>query len=178
MSALATADRSDASLTVDVLDHLDTQLVAVRRLLQIVLEQGAAIRRRDVQHVVRLAGILQAEIERRKQLDDERMRLLERAGAQLGVTATAVTLSLLERLMDPGVVLQARARSSELAGLLAEVQREHTCNRALMSQELAFLDHLLRLVDDGPGAYNAGGERPTTPASRQAGRRGVLNLEA
>jgi hypothetical protein len=178
MSALATAHRSDASLTVDVLDHLDTQLVAVRRLLQIVLEQGAAIRRRDVQHVVRLAGILQAEIERRKQLDDERMRLLERAGARLGVTATSVTLSLLERLMDPGVVLQARTRSSELAGLLAEVQREHACNRALMSQELAFLDHLLRLVDDGPGAYNAGGERPTTPTSRQAGRRGVLNLEA
>jgi hypothetical protein len=178
MSPTATAEHSDTSLTAAVLDHLDIQLAAVRRLLAIVLEQAAAIRRRDVQNVVRLAGILQAEIERRKQLDSERMTLLERAGARLGVTATSVTLPLLERLMDPGVALQARTRSSELSGLLTEVQREHTCNRALMSQELAFLDHLLRHVDDGSGAYNAGGERPSAPQSLLASRRGVFNLEA
>jgi hypothetical protein len=176
MSALATTDQGDAILTDDVLAHLDAQLVAVRRLLQIVLEQGAAIRQRDVHNVVRLAGALQAELQRRKQLEDERVLLLERAGARLGVTAGSVTLSLLEGLMDPGVAGEARTRSSELRGLLSEVQREHVCNRALMHQELAFLDHLLRLVDDGSGAYNAGGERPTGNQSL-ATRRGVFDQE-
>ena len=177
MSALATAAERDAILTGDVLTHLDAQLVGVRRLLQIVLEQGAAIRQRDVHNVVRLAGILQAEMQRRAQLEDQRMLLLERAGARLGVTASSVTLSLLEGVMDPGAVPDARTRSSELRGLLSEVQREHACNRALMHQELAFLDHLLRLVEDGSGAYNAGGERPTGTHSLLANRRGVFDQE-
>jgi hypothetical protein len=177
MSALASTDPGDGILTYDVLAHLDAQLVAVRRLLQIVLEQGAAIRERDVHNVVRLAGILQAEMQRRIQLEDERMLLLERAGARLGVTASSVTLSLLERVMDPSAVPTARSRSSELRGLLSELQREHGCNRALMHQELAFLDHLLRLIDDGPGAYNAGGERPNATQSLLASRRGVFDQE-
>jgi hypothetical protein len=46
-----------------------------------------------------------------------------------------------------------------------------------MHQELAFLDHLLRLVDDGSGAYNAGGERPTGTHSLLANRRGVFDQE-
>ena len=177
MSALATTDHGDAILTGDVLAHLDAQLVGVRRLLQVVLEQGAAIRQRDVHNVVRLAGILQAEMQRRGQLEDERMLLLERAGSRLGVTGSSVTLALLERVMDPGLVPVARALSSELRGLLSELQREHACNRALMHQELAFLDHLLRLVDDGSGAYNAGGERPSAGRSLHASRRGVFDEE-
>ena len=65
--------------------HLEMQLVAAQRLLQVVLEQGAAIRRRDVQNVVRLAGMLQVEIQRRQADRRQRARLLERAGARLGV---------------------------------------------------------------------------------------------
>ena len=65
---------TDAIFTGDVLAHLDAQLVAARRLLQVVLEQGAAIRRRDVKSVVALTGILQAELQRRQLLDAERMR--------------------------------------------------------------------------------------------------------
>jgi hypothetical protein len=84
---------------------------------------------------------------------------------------------LLERVMDPAYVPAARTRISELRGLLSELQREHACNRALMHQELAFLDHLLRLVDDGSGAYNAGGERPPTTQSLPSSRRGLFDQE-
>ena len=59
------AHETDAIFTGDVLAHLDAQLVSARRLLQVVLEQGAAIRRRDVKSVVALTGILQAELQRR-----------------------------------------------------------------------------------------------------------------
>ena len=67
--------------------HLEAQLVAARRLLQVVLEQGAAIRNRDVRSVVQLTGVLQAELQRRGLLENERLMLLQRAGARLGVPA-------------------------------------------------------------------------------------------
>src|SRR5271154_4780226 len=123
---MATAEllaRADAALTTEVIAHLEAQLVAARRLLQVVLEQGAAIRNRDVKGVVALTGVLQAELYHRGQLETER-------------------IALLETLMDSESALVAGARSAELRGLLEVVQREHHVNRALMSQELAFLDHL------------------------------------
>jgi len=146
VTVLVRTHSSDSLLGDEVLAHLHAQLASARRLLQIVLEQGVAIRGREVEAVVRLAGILGAELERRQLLEHERTGLLERAGARLGVASGAVTLALLEGIMDPGVAVQARAASAELRGLLDELQREHCCNRAMMSQELAFLDHLLRFL--------------------------------
>ncbi|MGA7704997.1 MAG: hypothetical protein WB998_08905, partial [Solirubrobacteraceae bacterium] len=55
---------SDAALGAEVLAHLDAQVDSARRLLEVVLEQGAAIRERDVHTVVRLAGILRGEMGR------------------------------------------------------------------------------------------------------------------
>jgi flagellar biosynthesis/type III secretory pathway chaperone len=173
------ADHADEILTRDVLEHLDEQLVSARRLLGVVLEQGAAIRRRDVQNVVRLAGLLQAEVQRRALLDEQRSTILERAGARLGVGPASVSISLLEDVMEPDAAVEANARSSELRGLLDELKREHTVNRALMSQELAFLDHLLRLADgDTRVGYDAGGDHREITSSATAGRRRVLDLEA
>lgn len=168
----------DAPLTGDVLAHLDIQLESAGRLLAIVLEQGTAIRARDVQNVVRLAGALQVEMHRREVIEAERMRLLERAGSRLAIGPGDVSLSLLENLMDPAAAAMARDRSAELRGLLAEIQREHTVNRALMQQELAFLDHLLRLAG-GSGGYDAGGEHaPTHKRGGGINRRRVLDYEA
>ena len=45
--------------------------------------------------------------------------------------------------------------------LLAEIAREHGINRALMRQELAFLDHLVRLIGHEPETgYRPGGNEP------------------
>jgi flagellar biosynthesis/type III secretory pathway chaperone len=177
LSALQVTDQVDSPLCIEVIAHLDAQLVSVRRLLQVVLEQGAAIRRRDVANVVTLTGILQAELQRRKLIEDERARLLERAGIRLGLPAGGVTLALLERLMDAQSAQGARARSAELRGLLEEVQREHYVNRALMNQELAFLDHLLRLAGQGGDTvYDATGERPTARRPAMATHR-MFDLE-
>jgi hypothetical protein len=170
--------QSDAALTSEVLAHLDAQLVAARRLLQVVLEQGAAIRNRDVRGVVQLTGVLQAEIQRRQLLETQRLALLQRAGTRLGVPGGSVTLALLETLMDPNSALVAGARSAELRGLLETVQREHHVNRALMGQELAFLDHLLKLAGmGGDESYNAGGDRLATTTAQHTGHR-VFDLEA
>lgn len=168
---------SDAVLTNEVIAHLEAQLVAARRLLQVVLEQGAAIRNRDVRAVVQLTGVLQAELQRRQLLETQRLALLQRAGARLGVPGGSVTLALLETLMDRESALLAGARSSELRGLLETVQREHHVNRALMGQELAFLDHLLKLAGvAGHESYNAGGDRLATSPADVTGHR-VFDLE-
>jgi hypothetical protein len=85
-------------------------------------------------------------MERRGALERDRSRLLEQAGAALGLPAHAVTLQALASLMTPVDGRHATERSAELRGLLAEIGKEHATNRALMRQELAFLDHLTRLM--------------------------------
>ncbi|MGD0196494.1 MAG: flagellar export chaperone FlgN [Solirubrobacteraceae bacterium] len=169
----------DPQLSAEVLAHLDTQLASARVLLAIVLEQGQAIRRRAVQEVVNLAGRMQAELERRRQIDAARTLLLERAGARLRIGSGAVTLEALTSLMTAAAATAARAASAELRGLLDEIQREHIVNRALMTHELAFLDHLLRLVDlDGPGAYGDAATKPSRRSAATVGARRVLDMQA
>lgn len=148
----------DPHLTRDVLLHLATQLDSARRMLSIVLEQATAIRQRAVPQVVNLATSLQTEMHRREVIEAERLQLLARAGAHLHVSASDVSIAMLANLMDEESAELARSRTAELRGMLLEIQREHTTNRALMQQELAFLDHLLRLAGNA-GGYDAGGEQ-------------------
>jgi hypothetical protein len=184
MSALAIAPTHDPRLAGDVLAHLEAQLGSAQRLLHSVLAQGVAIRNQDVDGVVRQVAAFQAELERRARLEEDRARLLARAGAQLGTAPTAVTLTRLTALMAPQDAQLANERSAELQGLLAELTREHACNQALMRQELSFLDHLLRLVGAGgtdpgdAGGYTAGGIRTNAPAAPPRPNLRALDLQA
>jgi FlgN protein len=177
-SGLESLDHDDA-LTGDVLAHLDAQLASARRLLEVVLEQGVAIRARDVHGVVRLAGILHGEMSRRGQIEQERSRLLAVSGARLGIPPEQVTLTRLSTLMGPGSAQLANARSAELRGLLHELQREHSCNRALMGLELSFLDHLMKsLALDGVNGYSSQGSSAALTRARPHGALHVLDLQA
>ncbi len=145
-------------LEAELLAHLDVQLASARRLLALVLDQGGAIRSRDVDGVLGKLAEIQTEMGRRGRLEQERARLLQSAGALIGVAAPHVTLERLCALITPGGARSARERSAELRGLLGEIAREHGINRALMRQELAFLSHLVRLVGQEPEAgYQSGG---------------------
>ena len=76
----------DASLGDEVLAHLEAQLASARRLLQIVLEQGVAIRGRDVEPWFGSPGSLAGRARAPSTARARRApRLLERAGARLGV---------------------------------------------------------------------------------------------
>jgi len=178
-TALARRPAGDEALAVEVLAHLDEQLACTRGMLAVVLEQGVAIRARDVKAVVRLAGLLRGEMVRRELLDERRSALLAQCGARLAVEPEQVTLTALGVLMTPAQSELAATRSSELRGLLAELAREHACNRALMQLELGFLDHLMGMLAlDGSGGYDprgtaAGGERPRPGAGLH-----VLDLRA
>jgi hypothetical protein len=129
-----------------VVAHLDAQLISAQRLLELVLKQGAAVRERDPQGVLVCLTEIQGEMERRGRLERDRTQLLQHAAVHANVPAHAVDIDLLATLIDPGHAAAARDRSAQLRGLLAEITREHLVNRALMRQELAFLDHLTRLL--------------------------------
>lgn len=186
MSALANPYRAGtdvlgAGIGGEVIAHLDEQLASARRLLDAVLRQGAATRRQDVDAVLGCLTEIQGEMERRGRLEQARTAVLTRAAGQLGLAPHLVTLDALATLMTNAEGAAARERSAELRGLLSEVQREHTVNRALMRQELAFLEHLTRLLgaeeDTGYGRAGTlngpvGAPRPVATAHR------VLDLRA
>ena len=161
-------------MTPDVLSHLDAQIESARRLLGSILAQGKAIRQQDVEGVMACLADIKTEMDLRSRLEADRVTILTRAGMELGVQPAGVTLEGLTTLMSPTEAELARARSAELRGLLDEIAHEHGVNRALMRQELAFLDHLMRLVgQEGDTGYTPGGQGPSAPSSHR-----VLDLQA
>lgn len=170
----------DMTLGPAVIGHLEAQLVSARRLLDLVLRQGQAIRRRDVEAVLQRVAEIQGEMERRGGLEMDRNRLLAQAGAALGAPAHAVTLDALTTLMSPAEAAGSRERSAELRGLLAEVAREHGLNRTLMRQELAFVEHLTRMLgaNDDAGGYRPPAEPSAASSTPVAPRIRTLDLQA
>lgn len=161
-------------LAPEVLRHLDAQIESARRLLAAILAQGKSIRRQDVEGVMSRLADIKTEMDLRGRLESERVTILTRAGAELGVDPSGVTLDALATLMPPAEAGLARTRSAELRGLLDEIAREHGLNRALMRQELAFLDHLMRIVgQEADAGYTPTGQGPSANAPRR-----VLDLQA
>ena len=144
----------DHVLPAAVARHLELQIASAQRLLDLVLRQGAAIRERDVEAVLARLSDIQVEMAARESLERERTELIRRAAVRLGVQPIEVDLPALAGLAAPTQAERLYTRSAELRGLLAEVAREHGINRALMRQELTFLDHLLRVSGEEaePGA--------------------------
>ena len=135
----------DNVLPAAVARHLELQITSAQRLLDLVLRQGAAIRERDVEAVLTRLSDIQVEMAARESLERERTELIRRAAVRLGVEPVEVGLPALSGLASPADQERLLGRSAELRGLLAEIAREHGINRALMRQELTFLDHLLRV---------------------------------
>jgi FlgN protein len=160
-----------AGIGGDVIAHLDAQIASARRLLDAVLRQGQAIRARQVEDVLARLTDIQVEMGRRAALETTRTAILTSAGAALGIAPHTVTIDALAALLAPAQEPVARERSAELRGLLAEIGREHAINRALMRQELAFLDHLMRELgaepDTGYAAtlVPAAAARPAAPSA-------------
>ena len=141
-----------------LLEHLDKQVRSSRRLLEIVISQGAAIRRRDVEGVLARLGDVQAEMAQRQRLEVERDELIRQAAVALHRAPEDVDLESILVLVPAAEGAEARQQSAELKGLLHEVGRIHEQNRILIRQELSFLDHLMRVLSGTPQAgYQPGG---------------------
>jgi hypothetical protein len=164
----------DPQLARAVLLHLDAQIESARRLYGSILSQGKAIRERDVETVIARLSEVKTEMSLRAGLEEQRTELLVRTGIALGIPAPSVTLDAMTTLMPTREAIAARERSAELRGLLAEIAREHGINRALMRQELAFLDHLVRLIGQEPEA----GYGPSGPESTPAPVHRVVDAQA
>ena len=141
-----------------IVEHLARQLGSSRRMLEIVITQREAIRRQDVESVLASLAEVQAEMGYRARLEQERDMLLAHAAAERNVAPETLTLDdmLVGRPADE--CMQARTMSAELRGLIVEVGRIHDQNRLLIRQELAFLDHLMRVLSGTPqGGYSSNG---------------------
>jgi hypothetical protein len=165
---MSTALARTPGLGDDVIAHLDAQIASARRLLDAVLRQGKAIRGRQVEDVLARLTDIQAEMGRRAALEHTRTAILTAAGAALGIPPHTVTLDALAELLATAQADVARERSAELRGLLAEIAKEHAINRALMRQELAFLDHLMRELGAEPDTGYAATLAPSAPARAAA----------
>ena len=74
---------------------------------------------------------------------------------------------------------EIQAGMSELKGLLGELQREHSTNRAIMQIELGFLDHLMAMLAlDGVNGYDTRGTSTPITRGRPHGGLHVLDLSA
>jgi hypothetical protein len=135
----------DRALPAAVARHLEQQIASAQRLLDLVLRQGSAIRERDVEAVLARLADIQVEMAARESLERERTELIRRAAVRLEIEPVDVSLPALAGLAAPTEQERLFMRSAELRGLLAEIAREHGINRALMRQELTFLDHLMRI---------------------------------
>ncbi len=170
--------QQDRALAADVLTHLDAQIESARGAAR-----GRARAGRGDPRARRADGRAPGGDPARRDgpqalLEEERSSLLARSGQRLGVPAESVTLALLGTLMDDARAERANARSAELRGLLHELQREHSCNRALMQIELGFLDHLMGMLSlDGVNGYDTHGSSTPITRSRPHGALHVLDLQ-
>lgn len=147
-----------------LIDHLERQLASAQRLLQTVISQRDAIRAQDVEGVLARLAEVQQEMGRRMQLERERDVLLDQASTALRRPASDLTLEMILVLVPAGDAVRARTLSAELRGTLSETARIHGQNRILIRQELAFLDHLMRVLSGTPeGAYSAAGGSSSMP---------------
>jgi len=158
-----------------VIAHLDAQLRSAERLLELVLRQSKAIRNREVQLVVNIVAQIQSEVDARSRLESDRAVLLTRAADALGAPVHAITIDALCSLLDSRTATAARERSQMLRGTLSAVRDEHLVNRALMRQELAFVDHLMRLIGIGEQPSSTYG-RPTEVRSSDHAPRSTHHL--
>ena len=135
-----------------LLEHLERQLQSARRLLQIVLAQGDAIRSQDVEGVLARLADVQTELANRTRLEAEREAILRDSAARMGLGVDDVELEHVIAGSADADQDRARAISAELKGVLGEAGRTHEQNQVLIRQELAFLGHLMRVMSGAPQA--------------------------
>lgn len=140
--------------------HLEQQVQSSRRMLGVVLAQGQAIRKQDVETVLARLGDVQIEMANQQRLELQRETLLQEAALRLGSPASQLDLEQLLAGAPPEEAAAARALSAELQGLVIEIGSVHDQNRVLMRQELTFLTHLMRVLSGTPqGGYSPAGWR-------------------
>ena len=139
--------RPGVSVSDRPVEHLERQLGVLAAPAQIVLAQGEAIRAQDVEAVLARLGDVQAEmVEARPARARARRPAARRPPAQLGDAGRRPRRCESLVVLLPADERSARARCrAELQGLLSEIPHVHAQNRILIRQELAFLDHLMRV---------------------------------
>ena len=98
-------------LEAELLVHLDTQLSSARRLLGLVLDQGKAIRKRDVDAVLGKLAEVQTEMGRRGALEASNTDMSE------------AMVAMIESQRAYQLVSKAISTADEMMGIANQVKR-------------------------------------------------------
>jgi hypothetical protein len=157
---------------IDLIAHLEAQVASAERLLATVNAQTEAIKTQDVPTLLARLGDVQSELSLRKALELERDQLINAAAVRRQAPVDTIDLEAMLDGLPPDICARARVLSTQLRSGLARVQQIHVSNRALIRQELTFVDHLLRVLSGVPQAgYSPGGWTTNAP-------RPVVNVDA
>ena len=153
---------------IDLIDHLERQLESSRRLLGSCSPRATRSARQDVEAVLARLADVQAEMVNRARLERERDALL-RAG-RAPRSACAATSSTLEDLLVAAARQTRRSARASCRPSCGPARRGRPGARpepVLIRQELAFLDHLMRVLSGAPqGGYSpTGWTRAPQPAN-------------
>lgn len=157
----------------EIVANLQEQVRVYRRLLELSQAQVDALLQQDV-HTVH--GVLQ-EIELsmldRAKVEQYRTVVLDRICAETGLTIGEITASRLAQLAEPAIAEAITSCSTELQGLIKELDAVVDKSRALLEQELAVIDgviHGITVVAE-PATYERTGD------SSERTRRKLLDMQ-
>jgi hypothetical protein len=124
--------------------NLGEQARVWRRLLDLSQAQLAALQQQDVHAVHALLQELEVAMLDRSRTEVRRAMLLEQAGSKLGMPAADVTRDHIVAHCDEPLALELTRAADELRVLVVELDAVVARNAAMLEQELAIIDVLVR----------------------------------
>ena len=139
------------SAVAEVLVNLQAQVRTYRRLLDLSQAQVVALRDRDVQAVHAILQEIELTMIDRGVVDQGRTAILGRVATELGLPIEAVNVRVIqEHAGDASLAEGIGACSAELKELIGDLDVVVGKNKALLEQELAMIDHMVRGMTRGP----------------------------
>ena len=149
-------------MTTALAARLAEQVEVQHRLLELADSQALALRDGDLEALRAIVAEQEASVLESGRLERERAEEARRLCGALGLAADATIAELAAVLPnDEAAAVERESRALRLA--VAELREASSRNRALIEQELALIDDVVRHVIVGePTSYN-GRELPVVP---------------
>jgi hypothetical protein len=132
------------TIAYEVCLNLGEQERVWRRLLDLSLAQLQALQQQDVHGVHALLQEIEVVMLDRSRTEVRRSMLLTQAGSMLGIPADEVTREHLLAHCDEAVAQELTRSAEELRALVVELDAVVARNAAMLEQELAIIDVLVR----------------------------------
>ena len=122
------------------IENFAHQVQCYRDLLQLARRKKDILVAGKVQELDKLLGVEQALLLRARQLEEERLSLLEGVGAELNMDPGELTREHLFSRFTAAEKEEAERQEQELREILKQLQEENQLNQQLIQQALDFIE--------------------------------------